>query len=390
MKWQIKVMGGVVTVCCLAGFKVRQGSMYVLVADDNVVLRHMDGQAIINPGKCRKVLVNDLYNNAKPMDSVNLQFRDFAENVVTNFVKKYGCDPGVWDDLTLIRSASMEMQLKETLKQQRKAMQRKQKMLKDEEVKKNKLKQAALKQAKDNENRRRKQMKEQQDKRRYERERKATKRKRDKELKVKAERRAEAQAAKIQRVALVTLKAKHEKEMKKMQDDLNKLTRELENCRKQQENEKYQLIIQGLRDQIETIKKIGDNTPRSSRPSKQNATPQDATPRPPAPADVTPRPLPVIPSRPRRSSRAATPRPPFIAPTPTPAPTPNTDSDLTPYDPEVILYDPTDPPYVEPAARTPQFLRPQSRPTRRQLSFLSPGAPPRTYYRKGGAVWHYY
>ena len=356
----MKVMGGLCTFCCLSGFQVRQGSMYVQVIDQNMLEKYVcENCEEIRPEDCRKVLVQDMFANASPSDNVDLELKDVTAGLVEKFIAKHKRNPVVWDNLCLIRSAQLQLQMQEEINKQRKAM----------DIKSKKKKAAAL-EAERKQKRQQRAQEQQQARKIRDYQRKVLKRKRQQD---EQQRKRQQEAVKVQRVALKALKSKSDKEKKKLMQELKDVKAELVAVKKESdrrehanENDKLKVIIDGLRDQLKTVK-------------QQHQVAAAPAPPPLPPRVDTPREV----RRPRITPRS------HVAPRRVEPP-----AYETPYNPEMVqLYDPEAPvPYVDPNAPTPPFLRRlhQHRPpTRRQLPFPSPRVPFGTW-GKGGGQWHYY
>ena len=58
--WAMEVMGGLSTFCCLSGFKVRQGSMYVHVVEQNALEKYVcDNRDDIVPTRGQRIALID-------------------------------------------------------------------------------------------------------------------------------------------------------------------------------------------------------------------------------------------------------------------------------------------------------------------------------------------
>ena len=393
--WEMQVMGGLTTFCCLSGFQVRQGSMYVHVVEQKVLEKYVcNNSDEIIPEDCRKVLVTDLFSNAAPVGQIDLRLKDAVGQLVAKFVETHKSNPPVWDSLGLIQSARLQLQVKSEMQRQRKQMQLKAKKRKEEIEKKTKrareLVQAEKKQQQ--------QLAIEARQRQRERERKAAKRKREQEMIKRAEKQ---KAVKVQRVALRALKEKSDKAMEKVNKELSNVKAQLLQCKKESElhkkelsrykqeneNSKLKVIIQTLREQLQTQTKSDtprqprEDTPRQPRVNTPRRQPRVDTPRQPGGVNTP-------------HQQLAKPRPPIVTPRPRVAPPLFDTDDLTPYDPELVLYDPETPvPYVAPSAPPPpylQSLRQQRPPTRRQLPFPSPRVPfTNGTWGKVGMRWYY-
>ena len=164
--WQFEVAGSLATMCCLVGFRVRGGALYVLMVPDSTVHAFMRtaNEDAMNAVAC-KILVTDLFTNGKPHGKVDLAVRDAGERMAAAFTDKHLTSPALWEDLQEVQSAQQQQKLKDVMlkqaelvksakikrEQEEKSKQRKKKRKEEDRVRQHVAQQKRLTQAKERE-----------------------------------------------------------------------------------------------------------------------------------------------------------------------------------------------------------------------------------------------
>lgn len=134
--WNFNISGGTKTMCVLCGFKLRLSPTCVLLVDEMLLRKAMAKGTKPDMRDFCKIQVHDLFHHGAPTDVVDLQVRDYAEQLKTFFLEVNAKDLRVWQGLSLVLSAERHNQIQRQMDAQEAAMQKKK--AKDAEFKKKK------------------------------------------------------------------------------------------------------------------------------------------------------------------------------------------------------------------------------------------------------------
>ena len=112
--------------CVLCGFKLRRspGSSALLV-DEMCLRRALAKGSKPDMKDFYKIQAHDLFHHGNPTDVVDLQVRDYAEQLKTFFLQVNGKDLRVWEGLLLVQSAARHNQIQKHMDAQKAAMKKK-------------------------------------------------------------------------------------------------------------------------------------------------------------------------------------------------------------------------------------------------------------------------
>lgn len=119
--------------CVLCGFKLRRSPDSVLLVDEMCLRRALAKGSKPDMKDFYKIQAHDLFHHGNPTDVVDLQVRDYAEQLKTFFLQVNGKDLRVWEGLLLVQSAARHNQIQKHMDAQKAAM--KKKKAKDAELK---------------------------------------------------------------------------------------------------------------------------------------------------------------------------------------------------------------------------------------------------------------
>ena len=72
-----------------------------------------------------------MFANAAPSNKIDLGLKDATAQLVGKFIAKHKRNPPVWDNLRLLQSAKLQLQIQDEMKNQRKTMEMKSKKKRD-------------------------------------------------------------------------------------------------------------------------------------------------------------------------------------------------------------------------------------------------------------------
>ena len=122
--------------CVLCGFKLRHLPTCVLLVDEMCLRKAMAKGTKPDMRDFCKIQLHDLFHHGAPTDVVDLQVRDYAEQLKTFFLEVNAKDLRVWQGLSLVMSAERHNQIQQQMDAQKAAMQKKK--AKDAELKRKK------------------------------------------------------------------------------------------------------------------------------------------------------------------------------------------------------------------------------------------------------------
>ena len=88
--WNFNVSGGTKTMCCLCGFKLRLAPECVMLVDEMVMRKALSKGERPAMQHFVKIQVVDLFHHGKPHDTVDIELRDYAEQLKTFFLEVNG------------------------------------------------------------------------------------------------------------------------------------------------------------------------------------------------------------------------------------------------------------------------------------------------------------
>ena len=119
-EWVVTMSGGLHKFVCLFGAQFNRGALYV------VCIRHIDLQklscsptALPSSDDLRQILVDDLFRNGSPTETVNLFQTKAGQRVAAGFLDKYREVPEVWRNIATIQTSQHQEMQRVIAEQQR-------------------------------------------------------------------------------------------------------------------------------------------------------------------------------------------------------------------------------------------------------------------------------
>ena len=113
--------------CTLAGFRIRCGGCFVLLASESYIRQVFDKKAEIIAENFHKISVVDLFDHGKPKQLVDLELVEQAEAVLDTLIEAHSRKTTFWDLVPLARTAEMARQIAVTARAQKRVIDQKKK-----------------------------------------------------------------------------------------------------------------------------------------------------------------------------------------------------------------------------------------------------------------------
>ena len=276
--------------CTLAGFRIRCGGCFVLLASESYIRQVFDKKAEIIAENFHKISVVDLFDHGKPKQLVDLELVEQAEDLVDTLIETKSKKTTFWENASLVCTAQSARHFEETKQMQKRLAEKKRKRLAELAAKRKKVQEKRVREMEEHLKKAQQQRNEREKKRQHRQQQKRNlRRKRTRELKIKVAKAEQAQAKKIQRVALDTLSAKHlahvddlqkkhRAETKALRDKIDKLEKKIEDTNRRAEHQKLQCVIDSLKNEIKFLRSAPG---KSVNPAKDDNDPAKSVKAPP-------------------------------------------------------------------------------------------------------------
>ena len=152
--WNFSVPGGTKTMCCLCGFKVHMSPECVVLVEEMIMRKALANGERPGAQHFVKIQVLDLFHHGKPTETVDVELRDYAEQIKTFFLQVNGADVSVWRGLPMVRSAHQQNMIQQHLdaqarkiKEKQQAAEKRKKMLQERALQRQKEREQNAKRA---------------------------------------------------------------------------------------------------------------------------------------------------------------------------------------------------------------------------------------------------